>query len=58
MLGWLSENFGVTVPAAALPCLRPLVAVILSSAARDGAPAGGTLLPRPFDRCHQVHGYR
>jgi hypothetical protein len=31
VLGWLFEDSGVTVPAAALPFLLPLVAVILSS---------------------------
>ena len=40
VLGWLFEDSGVTVPAAALPFLLPLVAVILSSVPRDGAPAG------------------
>lgn len=40
VLGWLSEDSGVTVPAAALPFLLPLVAVILSSVPRDGTPAG------------------
>jgi len=39
-MGWLSEDSGVTVPAAALPFLLPLVAVILSAVSRDGAPAG------------------
>jgi len=39
-LGWLFEDSGVTVPAAALPFLLPLVAVILSSVPRDDAPAG------------------
>jgi len=40
LMGWLSEDSGVTVPAAALPFLLPLVAVILSAVSRDGAPAG------------------
>ncbi|HEY2306000.1 MAG TPA: hypothetical protein VGI05_08985, partial [Streptosporangiaceae bacterium] len=31
LLGWLSEDSGVTVPAAALPFVLPLAAVILSS---------------------------
>ena len=40
VLGWLSEDSGVTVPAAALPFLLPLAAVILSSVPRDSTPAG------------------
>jgi hypothetical protein len=40
VLGWLFEDSGVTVPAAALPFLLPLVVVILSSVSRDEAPAG------------------
>ena len=40
VLGWLFEDSGVTVPAAALPFLLPLVAVILSSVPRDDAPEG------------------
>jgi hypothetical protein len=46
VLGWLFEDSGVTVPAAALPFLLPLVAVILSSVPSDGTPAGtGTREP-------------
>jgi len=59
-MGWLSEDSGVTVPAAALPFLLPLVAVILSAVSRDGARqalASGDLLARPFDRYRQIHGY-
>jgi len=40
VLGWLSEDSGVTVPAAALPFLLPLVAAMLCAVSRDGAPAG------------------
>ncbi len=40
VLGWLFEDSGVTVPAAALPFLLPLVAVIFSAVSHDGAPAG------------------
>jgi hypothetical protein len=40
VLGWLFEDSGVTVPAAALPFVLPLVAVILSSVPSDGTPAG------------------
>jgi hypothetical protein len=40
VLGWLFEDSGVTVPAAALPFLLPLVVVILSSVPRDGAQEG------------------
>ena len=40
VLGWLFEDSGVTVPAAALPFLLPLVVVILSTVSRDGTPAG------------------
>ena len=39
VLGWFSEDSGVTVPAAALPFLLPLVAVILSAVPRQGAAA-------------------
>jgi hypothetical protein len=37
--GHLGADSGVTVPAAALPFLLPLVAVILSAVSRDGASA-------------------
>jgi hypothetical protein len=40
VLGWFSEDSGVTVPAAALPFLLPLTAVILCSVPCDGATAG------------------
>ncbi len=40
VLGWFSEDSGVTVPAATLPFLLPLVAMILSSVPREGAAAG------------------
>jgi len=40
VLGWLFEDSGVTVPAAALPFLLPLVAAILSAMPSDGAEAG------------------
>ncbi len=40
VLGWFSEDSGVTVPAAALPFLLPLAAVILCSVPREGAAAG------------------
>jgi hypothetical protein len=40
VLGWLSEDSGVTVPAAALPFLLPLAAAILSSARSDRDQAG------------------
>jgi len=40
VLGWLFEDSGVTVPAAALPFVLPLVAVILSAVPSDGTPAG------------------
>jgi hypothetical protein len=40
VLGWLFEDSGVTVPAAALPFVLPLVAAILSAVPRDGTPAG------------------
>ena len=39
VLGWLFEDSGVTVPAAALPFLLPLVAVILSSVPRSAQTA-------------------
>jgi hypothetical protein len=39
VLGWLFEDSGVTVPAAALPFLLPLVAVILSSVPRSARTA-------------------
>lgn len=57
VLGWFTEDSGVTVPAAALPFLLPLTAVILSSMPRgdlpeaQSSPSGGqrgrTLAPRP-----------
>jgi hypothetical protein len=40
VLGWLFEDSGVTVPAAALPFVLPLMAAILSAVPRDGIPAG------------------
>ena len=40
VLGWLSEDSGVTVPAAALPFLLPLAAAILSSVPSDSDQAG------------------
>jgi hypothetical protein len=40
VLGWLSEDSGVTVPAAALPFLLPLAAAILSSVPGDSDQAG------------------
>jgi hypothetical protein len=49
------------MPAAALPFLRPLVAVILSSVPGDGTlavPGERGLLLRPFGRHRQMRGYR
>jgi hypothetical protein len=40
VLGWLSEDSGVTVPAAALPFLLPLAAAILLSVPSDSDQAG------------------
>jgi len=51
----------VTAGSWGLPFLLPLVVVILSAVSRDGIPAGTgerNLLPPPFDRHRQVHGYR
>jgi hypothetical protein len=52
LLGWFAEDSGVTVPAAALPFVLPLVVVILSSVPRDAAvPAAGfTPAPAPARR--------
>jgi hypothetical protein len=48
VLGWFAEDSGVTVPAAALPFVLPLVVVILSSVPRDARdPAGGDATAEP-----------
>jgi hypothetical protein len=43
VLGWLAEDSGVTVPAAAFPLVLPLVIVLLSSL--PPRPAGPRLAP-------------
>src|SRR6266702_5018071 len=46
VLGWFAEDSGVTVPAAALPLVLPLVVVILSSVRLDPhAPVSGPAVP-------------
>jgi hypothetical protein len=52
VLGWFTEDSGVTVPAAALPLVLPLVVVILSSVPSDprepaSAPPGGSASGSP-----------
>ncbi|HEY5986003.1 MAG TPA: hypothetical protein VIV12_06390, partial [Streptosporangiaceae bacterium] len=51
VLGWVTEDSGVTVPAAALPLVLPLVVVILSSVPSDlREPAGEASGAAPTDR--------
>ena len=48
VFGWFAEDSGVTVPAAALPFVLPLVVVILSSVPRDAwDPANGDARAEP-----------
>ena len=47
VLGWLAEDSGITVPAAALPFVLPLIVVILLLAARRGPEAGHGRAARP-----------
>jgi hypothetical protein len=46
VLGWLTEDSGATVPAAALPLMLPLMVVILSSlpAEEERRPTAGEQL--------------
>ena len=63
-LGWFAEDSGVTVPAAALPFVLPLMVVILSSlpAGDQKQAAAATARPaRPAGECEQPaagHGRR
>jgi hypothetical protein len=48
VFGWFAEDSGVTVPAAALPFVLPLVVVILSCVPRDAkSPANGDATAEP-----------
>ena len=44
-LGWLAEDSGITVPAAALPLVLPLVIVVLLSLPSEGAPEAAAERP-------------